>query len=56
MSLDRRLSERTKLVLTRLALYLNIKTGRCDPKVRDLAMMAGLGEGEAAERMARRAL
>jgi len=56
MTLDRRLSERAKLVLTRLALYLNLKTGRCDPTVRHLAMMSGLGENDSAERMARRAL
>ena len=56
MTLDRRLSERAKLVLTRLALYLNLKTGRCDPTVRHLAMMAGLGESDGAERMARRGL
>jgi hypothetical protein len=39
-----------------LALYLNLKTGRCDPTVRHIAMMAGLGEDDSAERMARRAL
>jgi hypothetical protein len=54
--LDQRLSVRAELVLFRLGLYLNIKTGRCDPKIRDLAMTAGLGESDSAERVTRRAL
>jgi hypothetical protein len=56
MCLDQRLRERTKLVLLRLGLYLNIETGRCDPKIRDLAMMTGLGESDSAKRAARRAV
>src|ERR1700737_1190047 len=33
-----------KIVLTRLALHLNIKTGRCDPSVKTLATGAGMAE------------
>ena len=54
--LDRRLTEQERLVLIRLAQYLNLKTQQCDPTVGHLAMMAGLGEGESATRMARNAL
>src|SRR5262249_43487791 len=41
---DRRLTERARLVLIRLAQFLNLKTQRCDPTVAKLAMMAGLGD------------
>ena len=33
-----------KIVLTRLALHLNIKTGRCDPSVKTLATGVGMAE------------
>lgn len=56
VNLDRRLSDRCRRVLTSLAMYLNLKTGRCDPTVHHLAMMAGLGDDESAQRMARSAL
>ncbi|MGZ3309482.1 MAG: hypothetical protein ACXU8R_13260, partial [Xanthobacteraceae bacterium] len=36
MMLDRRLKDRPKLVLTRLALHFNLPTGRCDPSLRTL--------------------
>ena len=47
VNLDRRLTDRCRRVLTVLAGYLNLKTGRCDPTVHHLAMMAGLGDDEA---------
>jgi hypothetical protein len=53
---DRRLSEQARLVLIRLAQFLNVKTNRCDPTVLKLAMMAGLGDDDSAAVMARRAL
>jgi hypothetical protein len=57
MMLDRRLSERDRLILCRLALHLNLKTGRCDPAVGLLAMEVSLGGSEdVAQRMARRSL
>jgi hypothetical protein len=57
INLDCRLSDRCRRVLTVLAIsFLNLKTGRCDPTVAYLAMMAGLGEDPSAERMARLAL
>ena len=33
-----------KIVLTRLALHLNIKTGQCNPSVKTLATGAGVAE------------
>jgi hypothetical protein len=56
LNLDRRLGDRCCRVLIVLAQYLNLKTGRCDPTMHHLAMMAGLGDHQAAERMARMAL
>jgi hypothetical protein len=37
-------------------MFYNLKTARCDPQMRHLAMMAGLGEDEGATRMARTAV
>src|SRR5262249_34084815 len=56
MNLDRRMTDRTRRVLTVLATFFNLKTGQCSPRVRFLAMIAGLGEDESAEVMARQAL
>jgi hypothetical protein len=57
MMLDGRLSDRDKVLLTRLALHLNLKTGRLDPSVDLLALETSLGENElSARRMARRSL
>jgi hypothetical protein len=57
MMLDARLSDRDKVLLTRLALHLNLKTGRCDPTLDLLALEVSLHENEeSARRMARRAL
>jgi hypothetical protein len=57
MMLDRRLTERARLVLCRLALHLNLQTGRCDPSVSLLAMEVSFGGSEdVAQRMARRSL
>src|SRR5262249_44886147 len=56
VNLDRRISDRTRRVLTMLALFYNLRTGQCNPAMHHLAMMAGLGEDEAAEVMARTAI
>jgi hypothetical protein len=56
MWLDGQLHERTKLITTVLVKHRNLKTGQCNPSLRYLAMMAGLGESPSAERMVRRAL
>jgi hypothetical protein len=57
MILDRRLKERTRLILSRLALHLNLKTGRCDPSAGLLGTEVALpGSGDVVERMVRRAL
>jgi hypothetical protein len=57
MMLDRRLTERTRLILSRLALHLNLNTGRCDPSTGLLAMEVSLrGSYDVAERMVRRSL
>jgi hypothetical protein len=53
---DCRLTPQTRLVLIRLVQFHNLKTERCDPTVRHLAMMAGLGDDESAPVMARRAV
>jgi hypothetical protein len=60
MLLDGRLGERTKNLLVRLALHLNLETGRLDPTVDLLALEVSIrspSENEAsARRMARRHL
>jgi hypothetical protein len=57
MMVDPRLNERNKLVLTRLALHLNLKTGRCDPAVRLLVLELSIGGKEqSAIRAVRRSL
>src|SRR5262249_19793205 len=57
MMLDARLGDRDKTVLTRLALHLNLKTGRCDPTVDLVALETSMpGSEETAGRMVRRSL
>jgi hypothetical protein len=57
MMVDPRLSERDRLVLTRLALHLNSKSGRCDPAERLLALELSIGgKEESATRVVRRSL
>jgi hypothetical protein len=57
MILDARLSDRDKTVLTRLALHLNLKTGRCDPTLDLLALETSIsGSEQSARRMVRRSL
>jgi hypothetical protein len=57
MMLDARLNDRDKVLLTRLALHLNLKTGRLDPTIDLLALETSLpGIEESARRMARRSL
>ena len=46
MMVDPRLSERDRLVLTRLAMHLNPKNGRCDPAERLLALELSIGGKE----------
>ena len=57
MMLDARLSDRDKMVLTRLALHLNLKTGRCDPTLDLLALEVSIPRKEqSARRMVRRCM
>jgi hypothetical protein len=57
MMLDARLRDRDKTILTRLALHLNLKTGRCDPTVDLVALETSMpGNEETARRMVRRSL
>src|SRR5262249_18228171 len=52
-----RLSDRDKTILTRLALHLNLKTGRCDPTLDLLALETSMpGNEESARRAVRRSL
>jgi hypothetical protein len=53
---DGRLTPQQQLVLIRLVQFYNLKTRRCDPTMRHLAMMAGIGDDESAEVMARAAV
>ena len=46
MMVDPRLNERNKLVLTRLAMHLNLKSGRCDPAERLLGLELSIGGKE----------
>jgi hypothetical protein len=55
MMLDAELTARDQTILTRLALHLNLKTGRCDPSVGLLAMEVSI-RGADPERAARRSL
>jgi hypothetical protein len=55
MMLDQRLQARTRVILARLALHLNLKTRRCDPSVELLGTEVAL-HGPSVKRMARRAL
>lgn len=55
MMLDNRLNARDQIILVRLALHLNLKTGRCDPSVGLLASETSI-DGRDAERQARRSL
>lgn len=57
MMLDTRMSERDRLIVTRLALHLNLKTGRLDPSIGLLALECSIpGNCENAERVVRRSL
>jgi hypothetical protein len=57
MILDSRLSDRDKVVLTRLALHMNLETGRLDPTMDLLALETSLHSNQAsARRMARRCI
>jgi hypothetical protein len=57
MMLDARMSERDRLIVTRLALHLNLKTGRLDPSIGFLALECSIpGNCETAERVVRRSL
>lgn len=57
MILDSRLGDRDKVVLARLALHLNLKTGRLDPSIDLLAMETSLSDNQASgRRMVRRCL
>jgi hypothetical protein len=53
--LDNRLNARDQVILTRLALHLNLKTGRCDPSVDRLASEVSIN-GRDPRRQARRSL
>lgn len=46
MMVDGRLNDRDKLILTRLAMHLNLKTGRCDPSVGLLVFELSIGGSE----------
>ena len=50
MMLDARLTCRDKMVLTRLALHLNLDTGRCDPTLDLLALETSTEGTEASAR------
>jgi hypothetical protein len=57
MILDSRLGDRDKVVLTRLALHLNLETGRLDPSMDLLALETSLSDNPASgRRMARRCI
>src|SRR5262245_42662916 len=56
VGMDRRLPDRSRRIVQRLGMHLNLETGRCDPTMKVLAMMSGLGESRSAEEMARRAV
>jgi hypothetical protein len=57
MMLDSRLRDRDKVILIRLALHLNLKTGRLDPTIHLLALETSLpGSEESTRRMVRRSL
>jgi hypothetical protein len=57
MMLDARLNDRDKVILARLALHLNLKTGRLDPTLHLLALETSLpGTEESTRRMVRRSL
>jgi hypothetical protein len=57
MILDSRLGDRDKVVLTRLALHLNLETGRLDPSMDLLALETSLSDNQASgRRMARRCI
>jgi hypothetical protein len=54
---DSRMSARDRLILTRLALHLNLKTARLDPSIGLLALECSIpGNCETAERVVRRSL
>ena len=55
MMLDAKLTAGDKTILTRLALHLNLKTGRCDPGVGRLAIEVSI-RGTDPERAVRRSL
>jgi hypothetical protein len=57
MMVDTRLNDRDKLILTRLAMHLNLKTGRCDPSHGLLAFELSIaGDRKNGERVIRRSL
>src|SRR5258707_6106928 len=57
MILDSRLGDRDKVVLTRLALHLNLETKRLDPSMDLLALETSLSDNQASgRRMARRCI
>jgi hypothetical protein len=57
MMLDSRLRDRDKVILIRLALHLNLKTGRLDPTIHLLALETSLpGSEESTRRTVRRSL
>jgi hypothetical protein len=57
MMLDQCLTERARLILSRLALHLNLKTGRCDPSEGLLGIEVSIpGTPHNVERVVRRAL
>jgi hypothetical protein len=57
MMLDQRLRERTRLILSRLVLHLNLKTGRCDPSEELLGIEVSLpGTPDVVKRIVRRSL
>jgi len=55
MMLDARLNDRDKVILTRLGLHLNLKSGQCNPTIDLLALETSIpGNEESARRMVRR--
>jgi hypothetical protein len=57
MMMDPHLSARDKNILNRLAIHLNLKTGRCDPSIDLLAFEVSIGGNhDSARRVVRRSL
>jgi hypothetical protein len=56
MMMDTRFTSSDRAILTAIAMHYNLTTGDCFPAQGRVAIEAGLGEGETATRMVRRAV